>query len=69
MSQPPHPPRLDPEQFVGGTPAGDDDPHAFASNDQSDPDHTQPPEETEETEETAETGQSAPRDPEPEEGP
>jgi len=35
-SQPPHPPGLDPEQFVGGTPAGEDDPHAFVSNDQSD---------------------------------
>ena len=35
-SQPPRPPSLDPEQFVGGTPAGEDDPHAFVSNDQSD---------------------------------
>jgi hypothetical protein len=38
-SQPPHPPGLDPEQFVGGTPAGEDDPHAFTSNDQSDTTH------------------------------
>jgi hypothetical protein len=39
MSQPPQPPGLDPEQFVGGTPAGEDDPHAFTSNDQSDTEH------------------------------
>ena len=49
MSQPPHPPGLDPEQFVGGTPAGDDDPHAFASNDQSDTEHAEQPEQPDES--------------------
>jgi hypothetical protein len=33
-------PALDPEEFVGGPPAGEQDPTAFESTDQGDPDST-----------------------------
>ena len=46
--QPDELPGLDPGQFTGGTPAGEDDPGAFVSQDQSHPDEqTEPPQQTE----------------------
>jgi hypothetical protein len=35
-------PVVDPDDFVGDPPAGEQDPTAFQSNDQGDPDSTEP---------------------------